>query len=84
MDNQDLSGGGGLIAYQTWLKSLGRTRVTGNRWRRAFPWLEAGIVNIFGKNYISRTTIEEFERRARAGEFWQPASPVLSERRARK
>jgi hypothetical protein len=44
------------------------------RWRRQFPWLET--TNIFGKLYIRRKTIEEFERRAIAGEFQRDIHPM--------
>jgi hypothetical protein len=64
---------GGLVAFDVWIKSLNKTRATGWRWRKRFPWLK--IVNIFGKNYISRTVIAEFERRAAAGEFARDVHP---------
>jgi hypothetical protein len=64
-----------LVPFDSWIKSLGRTRATGHRWRKKFSWLEAGIVNIFGKNYISRAVIAEFERRAAAGEFSRDVHP---------
>jgi hypothetical protein len=56
---------GNLTSYDAWLDSLSRTRSTGHRWRREFPWLNEGIVNVFGKLYITKETIVEFERRAR-------------------
>jgi hypothetical protein len=62
-----------LVAFDGWIKSLGRTRATGHRWRKTLPWLR--VINIFGKNYISRETIAEFERRARAGEFKRDVHP---------
>jgi hypothetical protein len=65
----------GLVAYDAWIKGLNRTRATGHRWRKRFPWLEEGIVNILGKNYIPRTVIAEFERRAAAGEFARDVHP---------
>jgi len=63
----------GLVAFDAWIKGLNKTRATGWRWRKRFPWLK--IVNIFGKNYISRQTIAEFERRAMAGEFYKDVHP---------
>ena len=66
---------GELVAFDSWIRGMGRTRATGHRWRKRFGWLEAGIVNIFGKNYIDRATIEEFERRARTGEFSRDVHP---------
>jgi hypothetical protein len=64
---------GELVAFDAWMKSLNKTRATGHRWRKRFPWLKT--VNIFGKNYISRQTITEFERRAAAGEFARDVHP---------
>lgn len=60
---------GNLVSFHSWIKGLDRTRATGHRWRKEYPWLNEGVVNIFGKNYISRDTIAEFERRALAGEL---------------
>jgi hypothetical protein len=57
---------GGLVSFDLWLKQLGKTRITGWRWRRD------GIIstlNVFGKIYIQRSEIERFESRALAGEF---------------
>ena len=65
---------GNLLAYDAWIRSLNRTRATGHRWRKVFPWLKT--VNILGKNYITRETIAEFERRALAGEFQKNIHPV--------
>jgi hypothetical protein len=65
---------GDLIAFNQWLEGIDRTRATGHRWRKQFPWLTT--INIFGKLYIRRTTIEEFERRAIAGEFKRDIYPV--------
>jgi hypothetical protein len=64
---------GDLVSFDVWLESLNRTRATGHRWRQKFPWLET--INIFGKLYIRRTTIEEFERRAAVGEFQRDIRP---------
>jgi hypothetical protein len=58
---------GNLVSYDAWIRSLSKTRATGFRWRKLYPWLKT--VNIFGKVYIARETIAEFERRALAGEF---------------
>jgi hypothetical protein len=64
---------GDLVSFDVWLGSLDRTRATGHRWRRKFPWLTT--LNIFGKLYVRRQTIEEFERRAAAGEFQRDVRP---------
>ena len=66
-------GAGNLVAFDSWIKSLNKTRVTGHRWRRQFPWLKT--VNIFGRLYISRDTIADFERRALDGEFEKQMRP---------
>jgi hypothetical protein len=65
---------GDLVSFDQWIRSLNRTRAIGHRWRRQFPWLET--TNIFGKLYIRRKTIEEFERRAIAGEFQRDIHPM--------
>ena len=58
---------GNFVSYDAWIRSLNKTRATGFRWRKLYPWLKT--VNIFGKVYIARATIAEFECRALAGEF---------------
>lgn len=62
-----------FVSFDDWLESLGKTRATGWRWRKTHPWLET--TNIFGRLYISREVIGEFERRAVAGEFAQAKQP---------
>jgi hypothetical protein len=64
---------GNLCSFDTWLLSLNRTRSTGHRWRKQFPWLK--VVNVCGKNYITRETIEDFERRATSGELAKDLRP---------
>jgi hypothetical protein len=64
---------GNLVSFDAWLTSLAKTRTTGFRWRKQYPWLKT--VNIFGKLYISRDTIAEFERRAIAGELSKEIKP---------
>ena len=64
---------GDLVAFDPWIQSLNRTRATGHRWRKQFLWLKT--VNIFGRLYIRRKTIEEFQRRALAGEFQKAIRP---------
>jgi hypothetical protein len=63
-----------VVPFHDWLEGMGRTRATGHRWRREFPWLK--VINIFGKLYISRETIAEFERRAFAGELARDIKPA--------
>ena len=56
-----------LVSLASWTKELGLSRTTIHRWRKRFPWLKTA--NIYGKVYVLRESIEEFERRALAGEF---------------
>lgn len=62
-----------LVAFDAWLQSINKTRVTGHRWRKIFPWLKT--TNIFGRLYIDRATIAEFEARAMSGEFAKNIRP---------
>lgn len=57
----------GLIPFDAWLGELGKTRATGWRWRKIYPWL--AVVNVLGRLYITRESVAEFERRAKAGEL---------------
>jgi hypothetical protein len=66
---------GNLACFHGWLNGLHRTRGTGHRWRKELPWLEAGIVNVYGRLYITKETIAEFERRALAGELAKDIKP---------
>jgi len=55
-----------IISLPTFAAGIGASLVTLWRWRRA------GIiktVNIYGRQYITREAVEEFTRRAAAGEF---------------
>jgi len=59
-----------LVAFDSYLNALSKTRVTGFRWR------EKGListVNIHGRLYVTRDAIAAFEKRAVAGEFAQNA-----------
>jgi hypothetical protein len=64
---------GDLVSFDRRIKTLNRTRAIGHRWRKLFPWLR--VVNIFGKLYLPRESIAEFERRALAGEFQRDIRP---------
>ena len=64
---------GNLVSYDAWIRGLNKTRATGFRWRKEYRWLKT--VNIFGRRYISRETIAEFERRAMAGELARDIKP---------
>jgi hypothetical protein len=67
---QDTPSTSNLVAFDSYLRALNKTRVTGFRWR------EKGListVNIFGRLYVTREAIAAFEKRALAGEFSQKA-----------
>lgn len=54
------------ISFSRWLKQIGASRTTGYRWRLA------GIihpVNIAGRLYLHQDELDQFTRRAKAGEF---------------
>lgn len=55
-----------LVPIKTWVISMGREPITAWRWQKK-GWIKT--VNIDGRIYISRKEIENFERRAEAGEF---------------
>ena len=55
-----------LVVLNQWIRQIGVSSVTAWRWRRA-GWLET--VNIAGRVYVTDEGIENFKRRARAGEF---------------
>jgi hypothetical protein len=55
-----------LVAYDSWLSAIDRAPATGWRWRKA------GLIKtitIYGRLYVSRRAIREFELRASRGEF---------------
>lgn len=68
---------GSLVGFDDWLHDLGKTRVTGFRWRKKGL---VSTVNIFGRLYIRREEIERFERRAMEGEFHRETPKPLRER----
>lgn len=55
-----------LVPFDEWLTSLGRSKVSGWRYRKQKL---IQTVNLMGRIFVSRTAIAEFERRALAGEF---------------
>jgi predicted site-specific integrase-resolvase len=57
-----------IISLQQWLADVGVTACTAWRWRKR-GWLKT--VNICGRQYLTQEAIEEFKRRAAAGEFAQ-------------
>jgi hypothetical protein len=59
---------GAVICLAKWLEQVGVTPCTGWRWRKR-GWLKT--VNIAGRQYLTQSAIDEFNRRAAAGEFSQ-------------
>jgi len=57
---------GAIISLSQWLQRVGVTACTAWRWRKK-GWLKT--VNIAGRQYLTQEAIEEFHRRASAGEF---------------
>lgn len=57
-----------VVSLQKWMEQIGVTACTIWRWRRK-GWLHT--VNIAGRQYLTQEAIEEFHRRAVAGEFAQ-------------
>lgn len=57
-----------VIALNRWLEQIGVTPCTAWRWR-CKGWLKT--VNISGRQYLTQEAIDEFQRRAMAGEFAQ-------------
>jgi predicted site-specific integrase-resolvase len=57
-----------IISLQQWLADVGVTACTAWRWRKK-GWLKT--VNICGRQYLTQEAIDEFKRRASAGEFAQ-------------
>lgn len=55
-----------MVSLNRWVSDLGIAPVTAWRWRKR-GLLET--VNINGRLYLTRETIESFARRAQAGEF---------------
>jgi predicted site-specific integrase-resolvase len=59
---------GAVISLSKWLAQVGVTPITAWRWRKK-GWLQT--INIAGRLYLTQEGIEEFHRRAVAGEFAQ-------------
>jgi len=57
-----------IVSLQQWLADTGVTACTAWRWRKK-GWLKT--VNIAGRQYLTQEAIDEFTRRAAAGEFAQ-------------
>lgn len=72
---------GSMIALKTWGDQIPVSDVTLWRWRKK-GWLNP--VNICGKLYLTRADIEEFQRRAIAGEFSEGPCGAALKSAARK
>src|ERR1700691_640153 len=59
---------GAIISLARWLEQIGVTACTAWRWRKK-GWLKT--VNICGRQYLTQKAIEDFTRRAAAGDFAQ-------------
>jgi hypothetical protein len=59
----------GIVSYDRFLDNMGRSQVTGWRWRQR-GWLHT--VNIAGRLYLEAAEIDRFLNRARRGEFERP------------
>lgn len=63
-----------MLALNTWAERVGIQPITTWRWRKN-GWLRT--VNISGRVYITQDALEEFTRRAEAGEFAKKhAAPI--------
>jgi hypothetical protein len=60
--------GPAVVSLSRWLEQVGVTQCTAWRWRKK-GWLKT--VNIAGRQYLTQEAIDEFHRRASAGEFSQ-------------
>jgi len=60
--------GAAVVSLSQWLEQVGVTTCTAWRWRKR-GWLKT--VNIAGRQYLTQEAIDEFHRRASAGEFSQ-------------
>lgn len=56
----------GMRSFSSWLREMGVTPVTGWRMRRK-NWVRT--INIAGRQYITEQEMQNFQRRAEAGEF---------------
>ena len=66
LETQSNKPAGNLVPFDGWLHEMGKTRITGFRYRRQGL---ISVINIFGRLYVTREEIAAFERRAIAGEF---------------
>jgi hypothetical protein len=64
---------GDLVSFDEFLNQLGRTAITGWRWRRRGM---IKTVDVLGRLYVSRGEIARFESRAARGEFARNKSHI--------
>ena len=57
-----------VVSLTRWVEQVGVTPCTAWRWRKK-GWLKT--INIAGRQYLTQEAIDEFHRRASAGEFAQ-------------
>jgi predicted site-specific integrase-resolvase len=57
-----------VISLSKWLEQVGVAPITAWRWRKK-GWLKT--INIAGRQYLTQDAVNEFQRRATAGEFAQ-------------
>jgi hypothetical protein len=67
--------GQAVTSVNKWMEQVGVTACTAWRWRKR-GWLTT--VNIAGRQYVTQEAIDEFNRRAVAGDFSQV--PVVPKR----
>lgn len=60
--------GATVVSLSKWLEQIGVTSCTAWRWRKK-GWLKT--INIAGRQYLTQEAIDEFQRRATTGEFFQ-------------
>lgn len=60
--------GAAVISLSRWLEQVGVTTCTAWRWRKK-GWLKT--INIAGRQYLTKETMDEFYSRASSGEFSQ-------------
>jgi hypothetical protein len=73
---QNQTHGRAVVSLSKWMEQVGVTACTTWRWRKK-GWLTT--VNIAGRQYLTQAAIEEFHRRAVAGDFAQ--APVVPRRK---
>ena len=70
-----------LTTTPKWAEDMGRTLVTLWRWKNK-GWIHP--INISGRSYLTREDIEQFVRRAKAGEFQKEFHGAASRSMAKK